>query len=89
MENMVAQNGIDNVADSDGQRRVCDVPRPDTPTARLPARARALPSHQPASAAMTSADCTTSACRGKMRPVRNSCTSASESEQQSSTTYRL
>ena len=72
MKHVVAQDGVNDVADGDGQCGEGDVTGFDTPTARLPARARALRSHQSASTAMTSADCTTSACRGKMRPVRNS-----------------
>lgn len=89
MKHVVAQDGVNDVADGDGQCGEGDVTGFDTPTARLPALARAPLAHQPASAAMTSADCTISACRGKIRPVRKSWTSTSESEQQSSTTNRL
>ena len=81
MKDVVAQDGVNDVADGDGQRRVCDIPCPNAPAAPTPVtslsprgrvRVGAFFPHQPASAAMTSADCTTSACRGKMRPVRNS-----------------
>lgn len=98
MEHVVAQDGIDNVSYRDSQRREGNVSCPNAPAAPAPVtslslrgrvRVEAPFSHQPPSAAMISADCTTSACRGKMRPVRKSWTSASESEQQSSTTYKL
>lgn len=95
MEHVVAQDGIDNVSYRDSQRREGNVSCPNAPAAPAPVTSLSLLrvgapfSHQPPSAAMISADCTTSACRGKMRPVRKSWTSASESEQQSSTTYRL
>ena len=89
MKHMIAEYGIDHMADGDGQGQDGNVPGSDAPTARLPGAVGRLILHQAASAAITSADCTTSACRGKMRPVRKSWTSSSESEQQSSTTNRL
>ena len=97
MKNMITENSVDNMPNGHRQSQQRDVPGLDAaaspPVSSLSLRGKArvgvLLTHHPPSAAMTSADCTTSACRGKMRPVRKSCTSGSESEQQSSTTNRL
>ena len=72
MKHVIPQNGVNHMADGDGQGQDGDVPGSDSAAARRPARTGTLSGHQPASAAITSADCTTSACRGKMRPVRKS-----------------
>ena len=86
VEYVVSQDSVNYVANGYGQSQEGHVPRahPPSPTARV-----AASFHHAARAAITSADSTTSACRGKIRSVRKSCTSGSESEQQSSTTYRL
>ena len=86
---MVSQDGVNYMTYRDGQGGVGDVPCPDPHSACAHAVAGRLPGRHADSAVTTSAACTTSAWRGKMRPVRKSWTSGSESEQQSSTTIRL
>ena len=87
VEYMVSQDSVNHVADGDGQSQEGHVPRahPPSPTARV-----AASFHSGGQGCdHVKRTCTTSACRGKIRSVRKSCTSGSESEQQSSTTYRL
>ncbi len=67
---MIAEDGVDDMADGDRQGQDGDVPSPEAPPARRFASGRGRHARHSAKAAITSADCTTSACRGKMRPVR-------------------